>query len=226
VIISARFNGPPGSANGGYACGLFSEALGGGFEITLLLPPPLETQLDIVGDELRDGEVVVARARRAAHSDEDVPAPVSLAEAEEASKRYPGFEHHAYPTCFTCGPERDDGLRVFAGPVEGREGVVAAPWIPGPRVRAEIVWAALDCPAGWAVDDFQREGVLLGRMAASIHGRPEPGEAHVVIGWRTGEEGRKRFAGSALYTADGELVAHARSTWIVSVTETDPSPAA
>jgi hypothetical protein len=226
VIIPARFNGPPGSANGGYACGLFSEALGGGFEITLLLPPPLETQLDIVGDELRDGEVVVARARRAAHSDEDVPAPLSLAEAEEASKRYPGFEHHAYPTCFTCGPERADGLRVFAGPVEGREGVVAAPWIPGPRVRAEIVWAALDCPAGWAVDDFQREGVLLGRMAASIHGRPEPGEAHVAIGWRIGEEGRKRFAGSALYTADGELVAHARSTWIVPATETDPAPAA
>jgi hypothetical protein len=226
VIIPARFNGPPGSANGGYACGLFSEALGGGFEITLLLPPPLETQLDIVGDELRDGDVVVARARRAAHSDADVPAAVSLSQAEEASKRYPGFEHHAYPTCFTCGPERDDGLRVFAGPVEGREDVVAAPWIPGPRVRAEIVWAALDCPAGWAVDDFQREGVLLGRMAASIHGRPEPGEAHVVIGWRIGEEGRKRFAGSALYTADGELVAHARSTWIVPATETDPAPAA
>ena len=44
---------------------------------------------------------------------------------------------------------------------------------------------------------------------------PEPGEAHVVIGWRIGEDGRKRFAGSALYTANGDLVAHARSTWIV-----------
>jgi hypothetical protein len=76
------------------------------------------------------------------------------------------------------------------------------------------------------VDDFQREGVLLGRMAASIHGRPEPGEAHVVIGWGIGGEGRKRFARSALYTADGELVAHARSTWIVPATETDPAPAA
>ena len=69
MIIPARFNGPPGSANGGYACGVFSEALGGGFEITLLVPPPLETQLEIVGDELRDGDVVVARARRAAHSE-------------------------------------------------------------------------------------------------------------------------------------------------------------
>jgi hypothetical protein len=226
MIIPSRFNGPPSSANGGYACGLFSEALGGGFEVTLLVPPPLDTQLDIVGDELRHGDVVVARARRAAHSDEEVPEPVSLAEAEAASKRYAGFEHHAYPTCFTCGPERDDGLRIFAGPVEGRAGVVAAPWTPGPGVRAEIVWAALDCPSGWAVDEFQREGVLLGRMAAAIHTRPEPGEAHVVIGWRVGEEGRKRFAGSAVFTGDGGLVAHSRSTWLVPATKTDPAPAA
>ena len=215
MIIPARFNGPPGSANGGYVCGLFSEALGGGFEITLLAPPPLETQLDIVGDELRNGDVVVARARRGVHTDEGIAPAVSLAEAEEASKRYAGFEHHAYPTCFTCGPARKDGLGIFAGPVEGREGVVAAPWTPDPGVRAEIVWAALDCPAGWAVDDFQREGVLLGQMAATIHARPEPGVAQVVIGWRMDGEGRKRFAGSALYAADGELLAHARSTWIV-----------
>jgi hypothetical protein len=226
MIIPSRFNGPPSSANGGYACGLFSEALGGGFEVTLLVPPPLDTQLDIVGDELRHGNVVVARARRAVHSDEEMPEPVSLAEAEAASKRYAGFEHHAYPTCFTCGPERDDGLRIFAGPVEGRAGVVAAPWTPGPGVRAEIVWAALDCPSGWAVDEFQREGVLLGRMAAAIHTRPEPGEAHVVIGWRIGEEGRKRFAGSAIFTGEGGLVAHSRSTWLVPATERDPAPEA
>jgi hypothetical protein len=213
VIIPARFNGPPGSANGGYAAGLFSEALGGGFEVMLLRPPPLDTQLDIVGDELRDGDNVVAKARRAVVP-EDAPEPVSLAEAEEASKRYAGFEHHAYPTCFTCGPARDDGLGIYAGAVTGRHGVVAAPWTPEADLRPEIVWAALDCPAGWAVDDFQREGVLLGRMAASIHALPQAGVPHVVMGWRIGEEGRKRFAGSALFTDEGERLARARSTWI------------
>jgi hypothetical protein len=213
MIIPARFNGPPGSANGGYACGVFSEALGGGFEVTLLRPPPLDTQLEIVGDELRDGEVAVARARRAA-PEADTPQPVSVDAAEEASRRYAGFEHHAYPTCFTCGPAREDGLGIYAGPVSGREGVVAAPWVPG-ELRPEIVWAALDCPAGWAVDDFQREGVLLGRMAATIRSAPAAGEPHVVMGWRVGAEGRKRFAGSALFSAAGELLAFARSTWIV-----------
>jgi hypothetical protein len=167
----------------------------------------------------------VAEARAAA-VEPDVPEPVSLAEAAAASRRYAGFRAHAYPTCFTCGPARDDGLRVFAGPVEGRDGVVASPWTPD-EARPEIVWAALDCPSGWAVDDFQREGVLLGRMAAHIEGAVAVGEPHVVVGWRIGEEGRKRYAGSALYSANGKPLAWARSTWIVPlVTERDPAPAA
>jgi hypothetical protein len=214
VIIPPRYNGPPGSANGGYACGLISEALGGGFEVTLLRPPPVGVDLDLVGHELRQGDVVIAEARRAPPFDLDVPAPVSVEEAEEASKGYPGFQHHAYPTCFTCGPERDDGLRIFPGPVEGRDGLVASPWTPE-EVRPEIIWAALDCPGGWAVDDFQREGVMLGRMAAGIRELPRVGERHVVVGWPVGEEGRKRHAGSALYSASGEVLALARSTWIV-----------
>ena len=214
MIIPPRYNGPPGSANGGYACGLVSEALGGGFEVTLLRPPPVGVDLDLVGHELKQGDVVIAEARRAPPFDLDVPASVSVEEAEEASKRYPGFQHHAYPTCFTCGPERDDGLRIFPGPVEGRDGLVASPWTPE-EVRPEIIWAALDCPGGWAVDDFQREGVMLGRMAAGIRELPQKGVAHVVIGWPVGEEGRKRHAGSALFTAEGDLLVAARSTWIV-----------
>jgi hypothetical protein len=213
VIIPPRFNGPPGSANGGYAAGLLSEALGGGFEVTLKRPPPLGVNLDLVGNELRDGDVVIAEARRITTPMGAID-PVSLEDAQEASKGYAGFREHAYPTCFTCGPERDDGLRIFAGPVAGRPGVVAAPWTPG-ESRPEIVWAALDCPSGWAVDDFQRAGVLLGRMAAAIHEVPRVGEPHVVVGWRIDEDGRKRYAGSALYTAGGDLLAVARSTWIV-----------
>jgi hypothetical protein len=213
VIIPARFNGPPGSANGGYACGLLSEALGGGFEVMLRHPPPLKVDLDLVGNELRHGDLVIAEAHRNLSS-LDAIEPVSPEDAVEASQRYAGFQHHAYPTCFTCGPARDDGLGVFAGPVAGRDGVVASLWTPR-ELRPEIVWAALDCPGGWAVDDFQREGVLLGRMAAAIHTVPELGEQHVVVGWRIGEEGRKRYAGSALYTSGGDLLAVSRSTWIV-----------
>jgi hypothetical protein len=218
MIVPGRFNGPPDSANGGYACGLAAGILGGVAEVTLRRPPPLDRELDVVRDdgrvEVRDGEALVAEAERVT-LDLEVPAPVSVEEATAASRRYAGFLHHAYNTCFVCGPGREDGLRVYAGPVEGRPGLVASPWTPGEDVRPELVWAALDCPSGWAVDDFQREGVLLGRMAARIDRLPSPGEPHVVLGWRVGEDGRKRHAGSALLTADGEALARARSTWLV-----------
>jgi hypothetical protein len=228
VRIATRFNGPPRSANGGYTCGLVAGLLGGEAEVTLRVPPPLERELRVVHAngrvELRDGETLVAEGEPTS-VEVDMPAPVSLAEAETASARYAGFAHHAYPTCFTCGPERQDGLGIYAGAVAGRDGVVAAPWTPAEQPAPEVVWAALDCPSGWAVDDFQREGVLLGRMAARVDLLPAPGEPHVVVGWRIGEGGRKRHAGSALLTADGEVLARSRSTWIVP-TETGPARAA
>jgi hypothetical protein len=220
VIVPRRYNGPPGSANGGYACGLVAEFVGGVAEITLRRPPPLERELEaqvhLDGEvvDVHDGEALVAEGRKV-EFEVEVPEPVSQEEAEAASRGYPGFEHHAYPTCFTCGPERDDGLGIFAGPVEGRAGLVAAPWTPREPVVPEVVWAALDCPSGWAVDDFQREGVLLGRMAAHVLRLPEVGKPHVVVGWRAGEDGRKRYAGSALYGPGDEVLAAARSTWIV-----------
>ena len=226
--IPARFNGPPGSANGGYTCGLLAAFLGSEAEVTLRVPPPLERELDVVRTdgrvELRDGETLVAGAEPVS-LEIDVPAPVSLEEAQAASTRYAGFAHHAYPTCFTCGPAREDGLGIYAGPVTGRDGVVAATWTPTEEPAPEVVWSALDCPSGWAVDDFQRVGVLLGRMAARIDRLPAAGEPHVVLGWRVGEEGRKRYAGSALLTVDDEVLARSRSTWIVPM-ETGPAPAA
>ena len=79
----------------------------------------------------------------------------------------------------------------------------------------ELVWAALDCPSGWAIDTFGREGVLLGRLAVRILELPRGGEEHVVLGWPIGADGRKRFAGSALLAEDGRTLAFARSTWLV-----------
>jgi hypothetical protein len=216
-VIPGRFNGPSDSANGGYVCGRLAEHLGGIAEVTLRLPPPLDTPLDLVragdGIELRDGGRLVAEARPAA-PELTVPDPITLPEADLASRDFAGFLHHAYSTCFVCGPDRTDGLAIYPGPVAGRDGLVAAPWVPDGEVSPELVWAALDCPSGWAVDDFQREGILLGRLTVRIVQMPSAGEPHVAIGWRRAIEGRKRLAGSALYTAGGELLAFASSTWI------------
>jgi hypothetical protein len=221
ITIPRRFNGPPESANGGYACGLIARLLGGEAEVTLRRPPPLDTPLAVARAdgrvEVRDADVLVAEAARVS-IEVDVPEPVSLEDAEAARKRYPGFRRHAYSTCFVCGPDRADGLGIFAGPVAGRE-LVAAPWVPPDAgdvaVADEVVWAALDCPSGWAVDEFSREGVLLGRLGARVLAPVAAGEPHVVVGWPAGAEGRKRFAGSAVFTADGRVCAYARSTWLV-----------
>jgi hypothetical protein len=217
LLIPGRYNGPPGSANGGYACGLVAAHVDGDVEVTLRLPPPLGTPMELVGSsgriELRDGDRLVAEAE-AVELDVEVPDPVSLPEADLAARDFAGFLHHAYATCFVCGPDRRDGLAIYPGPVAGRDGLVAAPWVPDSAVPPELVWAALDCPSGWAVDDFQREGILLGRLAVHIVELPRAGEPHVVIGWRRAIEGRKRLAGSALHTAGGDLLAFAASTWI------------
>ncbi|MDQ3890379.1 MAG: hypothetical protein M3312_07480, partial [Actinomycetota bacterium] len=218
ISIEKRFNGPPNSANGGYAAGLFAALVGGKAEVMLRRPPPLDEPLEVVRSrdsvaEVRHGGALVAEAVPV-DVELEVPEPPSLDETEQARTRYAGFDRHAYPTCFTCGPERLDGLRIFPGPV-ARRALVAAPWLPPPGdVPPEVVWAALDCPGGWAIDTFNREGVLLGTIAAKVD-RVEGGEPHLVVGWARGTDGRKRYAGSAIFSAGGELSAYARSTWLV-----------
>jgi hypothetical protein len=223
ITIDARFNGPPGSANGGYTCGLFAEALGGHVEVTLRRPPPLGRPLEIVSADLTgrllDGENVVAEALPA-HLHVDWPPAVAPDEAKRAAARYPGFERHAFPTCFVCGPDRraGDGLRIFAGPVSGRD-VFAAPWVAPDDIAAPLVWAALDCPGAIAVGFPARGETLLGRFAAHIDRMPQRGEECVVVAWPLGEDGRKLYAGTAVYSAAGEPLAFARATWI------EPRPA-
>ena len=112
-----------------------------------------------------------------------------------------------------------DGLRLFTGPVAGRD-LVAAPWEPDAalagddgRVRPEFVWAALDCPGGWAFGGAAG-ALLLGRFLADVRDLPRPGDRLVVCGWSLGRDGRKLYAGSAVHTAAGVLLAAARATWI------------
>ena len=208
LTIPARFTGPPDSANGGVTCGLLAQATGLD-EVTLRKPPPLETPMTVADGALYDGDSLVATAAAAAVALEP-PAPVSVAEAREATTRYGGLAEHPCPTCFVCGPDRADGLRLFAGPVA--EGVAAAPWVPVERDPV-MVWAALDCPGGWSLD-LPGRPMVLGRMALRLDQLPEPGAEHVVMGWRVSLEGRKALTGSALFTAGGEVLAVAQQTWI------------
>jgi hypothetical protein len=216
LVIDPRFNGPVGSANGGYTCGLVADFLDGIAEVTLRRPPPLGRPLRVERDDrrivVRDGDAVVAEAVEATF-ELPIPEPPTTEEATSASSRYPGFDEHAFPTCFVCGPDREvgDGLRIFAGPL--RDGLVVAPWTPT-EVDRHVVWAALDCPGAIAVGFPDRGETLLGRFSAVVEELPEVGEPCVVVGWSLGEEGRKLYAGTALYGEGGRPLARARATWI------------
>jgi len=214
--IPARYSGPDGSANGGYACGRVAAFVDAPVvEVTLRAPPPLETPLSVEREDgvlrVRAGPTLVAEARPGTL--ELVPPRVSPAEAAAAETRYPGFDEHEFPRCFVCGPLREpgDGLRIFPGEV--RPGVVAATWAAR-DVAPEIVWAAIDCPGAFATGAPDRGGAVLGRMTARLDRLPAEGEACIVVGWSLGEDGRKLHAATALLGADGEPCAVARQVWI------------
>ncbi|GEP61889.1 hypothetical protein [Reyranella soli] len=238
IVIEKRFCGPPKSANGGYVCGLLAAYIDGGAEITLLAPPPLDQRLDIMageyGVELRMEGTILAAGRRARVDVPEIPI-IDLSEAADAVRRSRHDQsRHPLPTCFVCGPGRvhGDGLRIIPGPLPSRPDqqtrTVAAPWVPyanlaneGGSVASEFIWAALDCPTGYAAVGAQHLGmtgsetILLGRMSAHIERRPSPGDRCVIAAWPTGRDGRKLFANSALLGSDGKILAVARATWLL-----------
>ena len=150
---------------------------------------------------------------RPAPVDVEPPAAVSVHDAEEARDRHVRASSPDFRECYVCGT-RDDGLELHVGLVEGREPLHASP-VALPGSSAELVWAAIDCPGAYAVGAEGRGEVVLGRMTARVSRVPGVGEQCVVASWPLGEEGRKLFAGTALFAEDGELLALARQTWIV-----------
>ncbi|MEU8332578.1 hypothetical protein [Micromonospora sp. NPDC048839] len=211
--IESRYNGPPGSGNGGWSAGVFAAEAGGTgpVEVTLRRPPPLDTELILTDGEVRDpaGELV-AEVRPADVVDVVVP-PVDLDTAVAAATRYPGLAEHPFPGCYVCGPQRTDGLRIFPGRLP--DGRTAAPFRAPERVSAATVWAALDCPGGWTVLAPGRP-YLLGRIAAVVTALPGPGDDCVVTGALLDVDGRKALVHTSLYGPDGALLGAARATWI------------
>ena len=85
----------------------------------------------------------------------------------------------------------------------------------GTPIPTDFLWAALDCPSGFALwSPLEGTTVVLGQLTASIRGQVQPGDRCVAMGWPLQVEGRKRFAGSAVFSESGQLIALARAIWI------------
>ncbi len=238
LYVPTRYCGPVRSGNGGFVAGSLAAGLGDTtgrpVTVTLRQPPPLEVTMRVnqegSGVTLTFGGALVAQAEPGGQDVTPVEG-VGWDEAVAASPSYPGHRSHPFPHCFVCGPEREDGLRIFPGlvpPVRG-DTRLAAPWIPDRSIAAQVpdqhqddstpraslaaTWAALDCIGGWAGDITERL-MVLGRMTAVVDTLPVLGEEHVVMGERRGSEGRKTFTASTLHDADGRIVGRAEHVWI------------
>jgi hypothetical protein len=224
LAIPARFNGPPESGHGGYSAGLAASLVEGPAEVSLRAPPPLETEL--VAARRDDGSVAlvddgrVVLEARPATVEAEPPDPVSVEEARAAeADSFFLSDTHPFPTCFACGPRRveGDGLRLFAGPVAGRD-VFAAAWTPAAefghdgQVDPLFVWTALDCPS--SAPAMGGQTVVLASLAAEIRAPVAIGEPHVIGSWEIERDGRKHWNGVALWDADGGVCAVGRALWI------------
>jgi hypothetical protein len=191
-------------------------------------PPPLEQPLAVEraegGVHLRDGDTLVAEGRPA-DLEVEPPAPVSVEQAEDASRA--GFERwsagHPFRSCVVCGPDREagDGFAIYPGPLAESQSQFAAVWRPDPSlaedgtVRPECVWAALDCPTSAPVVSFGAgPACVLARLAAETGDAVSPERPYVIVSQRLQVDGRKRHSAAAMFTAEGDLVARSRALWI------------
>lgn len=226
LIIDSHYNGPPDSGNGGYTCGLIDAYTDYLCEITLRKPVPLNSNLEVhsvdSGHEIKWGEELIATARPGDLSGMPIPEYISFEQATAASRSYIGnTQRTAYPTCFVCGEDREQGqgLHIFAGRLENTN-LYASPWVPDEQltdkagwVRPEFVWAALDCPGAYASLGDRARPILLGRMTAQILKPLKPNSKCVVMAWLIERDGRKSWSGTALFDHTGELVGKARAIW-------------
>ncbi len=244
IIVPARFRGPPESGNGGYVAGLLAERFSeprspsedSAIEVTLRAPTPLDQAMTLLQPnedslQLILGETLIAEARRTTLA-QTIPTPPGFSAALAAQEDSPSFLEHAnpllptrrgfHPICFCCGADVDaeEGLHVYAAPVDGFDGVAAA-WQPSPvfadsdgLLPTHILWAALDCPGQVA---YLASGIrtgLLGRMTGRILKAVPVEQELTVIGWCIEVERVKHFAGTALFDATGDLCGYSRQVWI------------
>lgn len=225
--IAKRYCGPEDSGNGGYVAGSIAQRVSfSPARVVLLKPPPLDVELTVKEGPrgmvacTPDGTVIAACSPGSV--DLEVPTVPSIEAAREATSRYVMAKRHYFPECFVCGTQRpEDGLNIHPGVLQGSE-VIATTWTPDTSLpskdgalRSELVWAALDCPSGIACLARELRPIVLSKLCVEIHGRVPVGEEVIVMGWPVSTDEPKEHVGSAIVSADGQILAVAAATWVV-----------
>ena len=235
ISIADRFRGPPQSGNGGYVAGVAASLLNtdAAVEVTLRSPIPLDSPMAVHRDReittIMHGETLIAEICEA-ELDLDIPEPpdwesTATAQPQSPSLR-PGLNPMMptgtgfHPICFCCGADHEDGLKVYAAPVLAGEQVAAiwhskAEWGESDGCLPDsFLWAALDCPGQFAFMAVDIMTGMLGRMTGQVKQRVQADQQYLVTGWRMGIDGKKHYAGTAIFDRDENLLAAAKSVWI------------
>ncbi len=97
------------------------------------------------------------------------PVDVERAEAAVAAGKHQMDGGAPFPTCFVCGPDREDhdGLDIYPVELDHRWVATWSPEEPG------MVWPALDCPTAAPLMNPDKDPpIVLARLAAAIDEEP------------------------------------------------------
>ena len=228
LTIDSRFRGPLRSGNGGVSAGLAAGFLEGPATVRLRRPPPLDRPLAVQRepDEVRvmDGDDLVLQARPATETAE-VTVDDELLRRTFDLGTAPVPQDYPAPECFVCGP-RDDGLGICPRALDGTE-LWATVWVPDRSVSSDrvhvdpqVVWGALDCPAGIALVRYGRAPLTrfpaLTQLTVTLDHPVRVDQPVAVWGWASAEDEEHAEGCTAIIDADGVIMAtgHARHTWL------------
>ena len=229
ITIPSRFEGPPGTGQGGYTAARAIDEIGGAATVAFRSPVPLEEEMTL--NERADDHWELSNASGATVLDitrwEPVWASTGRVSVEEARPARERFEYtpenHPAHHCFSCGAQRES-MHVHAGPLG--DGRYATDWtIPewaadeNGLVDHAVAWAAVDCTAAWYIaGTADRRAGFTVQLAVEVLKPLVAGDTYAVVGWEGDYppiwDGRKRGACSALFDASGDLVANSRSFWV------------
>jgi hypothetical protein len=226
IIIPSRFEGPSGSAQGGWTARHLAAHLDGSHTYAFRSHIPLDTALTV--DRERSaligpaGELVIEASPWTPDIVETPP--VSLDDATEARTRFSRFLNpNPVPDCFSCG-SRPDSMGVRASPLDdGRFATdwTVPDWAEDPLSASAALWAALDCTAAFYVCfSTENRPAFTVQYAVAEHRPVRAGETLAIVGWSGDHvptwDGRKRGAASVAFDASGTRVAAARSFWVAA----------
>ncbi|TGK18526.1 hypothetical protein [Leptospira stimsonii] len=239
IEINEKYCGPPKSGNGGYIAGIAAKPIQkDAAVIKIKSPGPLNETLyyslnsSTNGIKLlsKDADVVIAEAQEDPEFFMNVPELNSsiLEDIQNPEEEYLGFQRHPFPTCFVCGPQRkqEDGMRIFPAKIPDQVGFTHLhgdfwnPWKDlgdaDGKIRNEIVWAALDCPGGFAVSYVDPTMIVLVKLRGRILESLFTEVPYAILSWEIGRNRRQRTPGTAIYRiSDRKCVAYSEALWMV-----------